>query len=298
MKFLYIPSVLAEGEDRFFMICYKIELNDKVIAHLYSFIDYDAIPRNRFNSKNLIKSIIKETPYFEDVGYAGFRKKAVLRKHIIFGMANNSVKGNPPIFKGLDKERILETIKNVNIKCYKQVPISIRIFLFPTYSSFVKDSMSGVSGFCPWKNTIIIFIHPNANRWRIALKNTFCHEYAHAVIFNYHNQETLLDGIIFDGLAEHFRISLVNGILEPWSKALNKKEAKYILNELKYKLESRSHKLYNEVFYGGGKYPLWTGYSIGFYIVRDYLMNLEKIEWPKIFKKNPEEILKKSCFDT
>ncbi|MBT4651756.1 hypothetical protein HOC13_04525 [Candidatus Woesearchaeota archaeon] len=46
-----------------------------------------------------------------------------------------------------------------------------------------------------------------------------------------------------------------------------------------------------EVFYGTGKYPNWTGYSIGYYLVEKYLENKQEVDWNKLLRKDPKEIL-------
>jgi len=86
------------------------------------------------------------------------------------------------------------------------------------------------------------------------------------------------------------------GASAPYSKSLNEEEAIKTLNEIKNKLDSKDWNEYMEIFYGTKGYPLWAGYSIGYYLVRKYLKNKEKINWNELLRENPKEILLKIIF--
>jgi len=63
------------------------------------------------------------------------------------------------------------------------------------------------------------------------------------------------------------------------------------LAEIKPLLHENDFEKYSEVFFGTGKYPLWTGYSIGYFLVKKYLKKQKIIKWKEVLKVNPEEIL-------
>ena len=142
-----------------------------------------------------------------------------------------------------------------------------------------KNKMDGVSGFSPWKNTILIDINPSAKNWETSLKNTISHEYNHSVVYNFHKWETLLDSIIFEGFAEHFREQVVGGEKASWAKAVSQKECKKHFSKLKEKLNSKNQQLYREVFFGSEKYPLWLGYSLGYQIIKSFLSKNKEKSW-------------------
>ena len=69
-----------------------------------------------------------------------------------------------------------------------------------------------------------------------------------------------------------------------------------IFPKIEDKLNSRNQQLYYDLFFGSKKYPLWSGYSIGYYIVQNYLNKQKKINWNKIIRLDPQIILKESDF--
>jgi len=64
------------------------------------------------------------------------------------------------------------------------------------------------------------------------------------------------------------------------------------LKEIKPVLHKNNFKKYNEIFFETGKHPLWSGYSIGYFLVKKYLEKQKTINWKELLKINPEEILK------
>lgn len=271
---------------------YKIKHRSNIVAHAYMFLQ-------GYDGKDIVNKIMKDVPVFRDTGYGGLKSKDALRTLVswdIFGKGDKVEK--MPDFKPVTERKIMSIIEKTFLECYKVVPCPgvVKIFVFPTIDPFVKNRMSGTTGVSFWKNSINIFISTDAKEWEKALSHTVCHEYSHATRHNYVSCRTLIDWIILDGIAEHFREDVVGGTRAPWSSALTEKEAKKILIKLKHKLSSRSIKLHGEVFYVGKKYPHWAGYSIGYYIVKNYLVNTRNTDWPRIFRTPPKEILQKSNF--
>jgi uncharacterized protein YjaZ len=154
--------------------------------------------------------------------------------------------------------------------------------------------MNGVGGFCPKKDIIFLFLNLNGNCWKENLRDSLIHEFAHSVSDYYLGGENfnLGEGLIFDGLAEHFRKRNFGGN-DLLIKSISEEDSEKYLEELKDRLESKDFDLYMEVFYGDGKYPLWTGYVIGYYLVGKYLSKLNSFDWNELLRKNPRDILKK-----
>ncbi|PIS41343.1 MAG: hypothetical protein COT25_03600 [Candidatus Kerfeldbacteria bacterium CG08_land_8_20_14_0_20_42_7] len=215
-------------------------------------------------------------------GYAGFNTKKELRAYL------DVTVGEPKkITSKLTEKQILQAVtKSVTI-CKKYSPINNgEIFLFPTYDPFVQKKMFGVSGFTPWKSTILLFIHPACKSLQ-QIQYTLAHEYAHATMLRYHKWETLEDSLLFEGIAEHFREKTVGGKKAPWVKAISQKKSEQLLKRIKPKLKSKDPAWYGKIFLGQSKsYPLWSGYAIGYYIIEKMLKNgvnlLELIKKPRI----------------
>ncbi len=126
--------------------------------------------------------------------------------------------GSPRKFKfKKDPEKKIAQIAGTAItkcrKIAKNGPI-IKIFVFPTFDRFVKRKMYGISGFCAWKNSMLLFIHPHA-------KN----------------------------LTEHFREAVAGGPRSPWASSLTGKQTRKLFGRLKNKPNLQTSRLnWLEVF--------------------------------------------------
>ncbi len=261
-------------------------------ARIYSLLDYNPkILDKEIFVNNLISNLCKTS-----VGFAGFKNKKYLKNHLQLQLFdNNDDKELPKYF--FNNKKIFKIVNNTLSKCQKKLPSKpSKIFLFPTFNSFIKNKMNGVSGFSPQANTILIYLNPSRKNWETALKHTITHEYNHSVVYNFHKWKSLLDSIIFEGFAENFREQVVGGERSPWTKAVSPEECKKYFSNLKEKLNLQNHQLEREVFFGSNNYPLWLGYSLGYQIVKSFLNKSKEKYWSDIIKANPKKILKQSNF--
>ncbi|MBU0930301.1 MAG: DUF2268 domain-containing protein, partial [Nanoarchaeota archaeon] len=238
------------------------------------------------DKEKFVNSIINNIPYFDDIGYAGYKSKNALKEFLIwsiYGFKQNER------WESVDIEKIKKIIEETIIKCKSVINQKIKIFVFPTIDNFIIEKMDGVAGFSPWRNTMIINLNPT-KKMDSVLKDTVGHELAHALALNYNERITIQDDLIFEGIAEHFKENFVNKKKSKWVKSIPKKIALKILGEIKSKLNMRDKQLYKDLFFGSAKYPLWVGYAIGYYIIDNYLKN-HKIEWNKFIKISPKEII-------
>ena len=73
--------------------------------------------------------------------------------------------------------KIIEPLNDTLKECNKVLPGGvIDIFVFPTFSRFVKEEMFGVSGFTPWKDTVSISVHVDVLSYGRPLIETLSHE--------------------------------------------------------------------------------------------------------------------------
>ena len=175
------------------------------------------------------------------------------------------------------------------------------VILLPTNQSFVFEKMKGSTGYTTSSKTIFIFINKKSIKNKKiynTIQKTFIHEYNHSARIKYFpkiNSMTLLDNIIFEGLADNFQVREIKGSKIPsWSKCISKKKAKIIFNEIIKKINSKNENDFFQLFFENKKYPLWSGYSIGYYIVNYFLKNNTNNTWKEIIKLKSSDILKKS----
>ncbi|MFB6246348.1 MAG: DUF2268 domain-containing putative Zn-dependent protease [Candidatus Pacearchaeota archaeon] len=260
-----------------------IKNDENTLAELYLFLDKS----NRLPSKKFAKEASKDCPN-TDSGFAGWKEKEALEFHLNF--VNNDAEKQFPN-EGNMETKISDSVRKTLRKIKDSIPMeSLNIFIFPTTSKFVKDKLDGISGFCTFKKTIILHMFPSEN-WEESMKKSLIHEATHALSPFYNiNEMSIGEQIIFDGIAENF-VEHITGEKSHLGNAINKESAQKYFEELKEILDSEDFEEHGKVFYGTGKYPLWTGYSIGYHLIKEYLKKVD-LTWDEIIKKDPKEILK------
>jgi uncharacterized protein YjaZ len=152
---------------------------------------------------------------------------------------------------------------------------SVPVYIFPVQEAngFLTSGLkkSGVS----FKDEIYLFLSDEEDfrEWEAL----FVHEYHHCTRMNRLDkspkQYTLLDSIIFEGLAEDaVREYCGDQYVSVWTKKyseflLQKLWNQHIKNELHLKREDARH---DQLLLGRGKYPSLIGYAVGYYIVDRY----------------------------
>lgn len=256
------------------------------------FTKYD----HSLDNETLIKGFVKEVPYSKAIGYAGFTEKEHLRDNLAYNIPDFENANAQHQAFSLSEPELLRTIEEALRLCHKNVSTSpTNIFLFPTFSTFVKEKMGGVSGYTPYKNTLLLYISPQeTERWKEALTETICHEFMHTVMDNHYERKNLLDDLVFEGVAESF-VSFLFGVKTHMpSQALPLKETIAWYQKLKKRF--RNTKLYYPVFLEGKEYPLWAGYAIGYQIIEAYRKQHLDISWDTIVKLTPKEVHKETDF--
>lgn len=264
-----------------------IEFQDRKIAEVYVMSEnFNLINDQDKFSESLINKEIEN-----QINKIGFKDKEELRGFIRDFVVGKNEKRIKKI--ELDEKEIIKTVKETLSLCFPVFEDEIiKIFVFPTIDNFSINKMGGTNGFCVSKNIIFVGLHPFSG-WQEKLRSAISHELAHSLSPSYDMGKLKLgEGIIFEGIAEHFKEKFVDKEMSPLIKAVPKNEALKIFTDLKGKLNEDSFDIYNDVFYGAGKYPLWAGYAIGYYLVKNYLENKKNIDWKKLLRENPNKILK------
>ena len=133
---------------------------------------------------------------------------------------------------------------------------------------------TGVGGSAPNAHLLYIYINPTFNNLEAVLdfeiRSTLAHELHHCARWaSVGYGSTLLEAIVSEGLADHFDIEVNSGAPKPWSIAMSESELQSMM--LKAEQEFNSDYNHSDWFYGSKEIPRWTGYSLGFKIVSDYI---------------------------
>ncbi len=245
-----------------------------------------------------VDALIRDVQLDKKIGYAGYLKKVYLHKHLLDYFNSKNINTYRPLLAD-NKNKIEKIIKLATQKYLKQLsPFSLSVFIFPWLGEKYDTTFGGVNGFAPYASTIHLFISLTKFSSQ-SLKETLTHEFNHAVFFYYHKSSlelNLLETFVFEGLAENFREEVMGGKPSPWSTALNKKQCILTLLSLKQSLHSRKYSLYRNVFFGGKKYKRWTGYSIGYNIIKSFREAYPEKSWKEVMKMKPETIFVMSPF--
>jgi len=228
--------------------------------------------------------------------YAGYRDEQDLRE----GLLQHIGAGRASAYRALTAKEKSEAEKIVRAtirKCRAKLPLPAKtyIFIFPWLPSRKDAAFHGSFGFAAYSGVVHLFLAPGRYT-RESLADSVVHEINHSVSFYHHfdryGRWTLLDHIINEGMAENFREDVLRTKPAPWAIALPEKKALAVLREIRPLLDSKSRSTYRRIFFGDTRYKRWTGYAIGYWLVREFRNRNKKLTWEQIVKTNPSEFLK------
>ncbi len=158
----------------------------------------------------------------------------------------------------------------------------------------------GVGGYAMNGNTLYINLDPGHKEFKkvvnVCLFSTLAHELHHVMRFKtvgYGN--TLFEALISEGLADHFDIEVTRQKPPDWSTALSEKQIQFFLKKAAKDFNNQNY-IHRDWFFGSEKrkIPKWTGYSLGFFLVQNYLKNYPKKKASMLHKTKASEFLKNS----
>jgi hypothetical protein len=132
--------------------------------------------------------------------------------------------------------------------------------------------------------TVEFYFDPKNPNFRVeSIPSGLVHEFLHASRDRMPKWKlTLLECMITEGLADHFMIEVLGGEQPAWSRALTEKEIKQYMKKVKPILRIRHEwtQEFNEQYFlpwmlfgrkGDDPIPGWTGYTLGWQMVENYL---------------------------
>ncbi len=132
----------------------------------------------------------------------------------------------------------------------------------------------GVGGFARGPNDVLIVVDPTLPEADLEarLPPIAAHEYHHAARFRgpgYGN--TLLQALVSEGLADRFSQEVYGPPRPPWVRALPPGDIPMWMATAAMEFDSTSYDFDAWFFGTGGEIPRWTGYTLGWALVGDYL---------------------------
>ena len=117
----------------------------------------------------------------------------------------------------------------------------------------------------------------------LRFKEMLAHELCHAARWGKNDEwiNTLFDGMISEGIATYFGTEFAKNNSEKqfFTKTIlerSDEENERILNELRGNLDDKNYDYQTIFFTGNDKLPRWSGYSLGYYLVKKYLEKTHK----------------------
>ena len=181
------------------------------------------------------------------------------------------------------KDTILTAVKEVESYAFSKLKIDWNIDVMVTdsaYSLIIPED--GVGGYTYASNFIVSAL--DLKTMSISrFKEMLVHELCHAARWGKNDEwmNTLFDGMISEGVATYFNAEFAKNNSEKqfFTKTIlerSDEKNEHILNELRGNLDDK-HYDYNTIFFtGNDKLPRWSGYSLGYYLVKKYLEKTHK----------------------
>lgn len=182
-----------------------------------------------------------------------------------------------------DKEMITDAVKIAEEYIFPKLKVDWDIDLLVTnrlYDIIIPED--GVGGRTRTSD-FIEFAIDEERATKNLISEMVAHELCHAARWGKNDEwiNTLFDGMISEGIATYLEAEFVKDREEKtvFIKTILERtddENKKILEELRDQLDSNYYD-YNTIFFSGNdKLPRWSGYSLGYYLVKKYLEKTNK----------------------
>ena len=181
------------------------------------------------------------------------------------------------------KDTILVAVKEVESYVFSKLKIDWNIDVVVTDSAYsIIIPEDGVGGYTYASNFIVSALDLKSMSIP-RFKELLVHELCHAARWGKNDEwmNTLFDGMISEGVATYFGTEFAKNNSEKqfFTKTIlerSDKENERILNELRGNLDDKNYDYQTIFFTGNDKLPRWSGYSLGYYLVKKYLKKTHK----------------------
>lgn len=241
--------------------------------------------------KKILEMIIDD----EMSDYLGFLNDEYFLADIKQKLGNN--KSKVVALKEKDINLIKETIFDFSKKFNKVLKLkngAVRYFIFPWFPTEKQSKdLGGIAAYAIYYRVVHLYIDVKKFTKK-SLLETLAHELNHLKFFEPRPDLyfTVQEHLITEGLAECFREDIIGGKVAPWSKALSGAKTLKELKRIGPIMYSKERRDYSDLFYGGKRFKRWTGYTIGYYLVKKFLKNNKGLSWERIMKTDINKFFK------
>ncbi len=253
-------------------------------------------PDGTFKDKTeVVDSILSLMKSQGSIDYSGFADTELLKQGLLNHIGNGDVSRYKKISE-TQKSEIEKTITKTIEKCNDilSIPTKNFIFVHPYFTTEHDKIFDGVMAVAVYSCVFHLFVNLDEYSKK-SIENTVAHELNHTIYYYYHyndfNNYTLLDAILLEGLAENFREQYFDPAISKWAGALRKDEAFEILRKSEDLLNSRDQEKIQAFLFGNSEYKRWTGYSVGYWLVKEYMHKNKHVSWDMLMKMDAEAFL-------
>ena len=203
--------------------------------------------------------------------------------------------------KLLKKEKVEEIVEEALRKSNDLLNgVDTTVYIFPNTSeySYLTKDLGGVVGVTAGSGKILLLVDPLNEQWKNVLSYTVAHEYHHSVWTSrkYEFEGNILANLVFEGKADSFANKVFPDLEVPWVSSIEPGKEKAVWNSIKNQLSSDDSELFQKLMFGGGDFQRWSGYTIGYHIVQDFLKNNSDYSIEEWTKLSSTELLNKSGY--
>lgn len=131
---------------------------------------------------------------------------------------------------------------------------------------------TGMSGFTPNRHLVYLYVDAAKTLDEDELYATLCHEFAHVKRYEASGYgETLLDSIIFEGLAVAFEEEMPSGQGTFFVNYMKSNNNAPLSEKIKKHFGDRQFSHFHWFIEESDELPRWTGYRVGYYLVTQYM---------------------------
>jgi uncharacterized protein YjaZ len=231
----------------------------------------------------------------KSIDYSGYADVDLLKQGLLDHLGDGDVKQYKSISK--DQKNDIETIITETIeKCNGKISVPTKNFIFihpfiPDEDDKIFDGVTAVAVY-----SCVFHLYINLDQYtKKSLENTVSHELNHTIYYYNHydnfNKYTLLDEILLEGLAENFREQYFDKNITPWAGAFEKDDALQVVKNSVNLLDSVDSDLISKFLFGGDNLIRWAGYSMGYWLVKEFIKKNPDISWNDLMKLKPNDFL-------
>jgi uncharacterized protein YjaZ len=260
---------------------------DSVKIH-FQFPDAEGSPKKK---AGFVSALVDGMRSSGDIKYAGYNDEAEFASDLSYFLGREDVSSYSGISEP-QKDSIAATIRTTIEECHAKLPhpdLPIFVYVYPWFPSDEDRAVFGGATAFTAYYTMHVLIDLSSYSEE-SLRHTLAHEWNHLVFYRYHEnmRRFMKEHIVMEGLAEVFREEVVGGKPAAWSVSFDESRVRPMIAQIGPKLMDTDMKTYRDIFFGGGGFERWTGYTIGYWLAKSFRKDNPTMSWTDILKADPD----------